>query len=475
MNNTNILLDTDSYKFSHWKQYPPKTSVVHSYVESRGGKFPKTVFFGLQPYLKDVLTRPITQEMIDEADAFVTAHIGPGIFNRAGFEYIINKHNGYFPVSIKAVPEGSVIDTHNVLLTIENTDPECFWLPSYLETAILRAVWYGTTVASLSYSIKQTIVKYLARTGDENLLPFKLHDFGARGVSSFESAGIGGAAHLINFMGTDNVTGIVYAQQYYDTKDMLGFSIPAAEHSTMTSWGGREGESLAMENMLDQFASEGKLLACVSDSYDIYDAIVSIWGTKLKKKILKSGATLVVRPDSGDPVEVTLECVKLLAAKFGTCINSKGYKVLHPSVRLIQGDGIDDITVEKILENFQKHGFSADNIAFGCGGGLLQKVDRDTQKFAMKCSAIEVDGEWRDVFKDPVTDKGKQSKKGQLMLYKTKEGKYFTDRSYTEDNHDYNFDIKYGPVPALEIVFENGKVIKEYTFQEVRDNSLRNS
>ena len=167
-----------------------------------------------------------------------------------------------------------------------------------------------------------------------------------------ESAGLGGAAHLVNFMGTDTITGILYAQKYYNTTEMVGFSIPAAEHSTMTSWGGREGEVKAMENMIDKFSKPGSIYAVVSDSYDIYNAIIQHWGTTLRSKILKSGGTLVVRPDSGDPVEVTLRCVQLLAEKFGHSINAKGYKVLNPHVRLIQGDGIDGAMIEKILQNF---------------------------------------------------------------------------------------------------------------------------
>lgn len=462
MNILNLILNTDSYKPSHWKQYPPGTTRQFSYIESRGGVSDKVVMFGLQIFLKDVLTKPITQADVDEADAFITAHIGPGVFNKAGWQYIVDNHNGYLPVRIQAVPEGTVVPVKNVLVTVENTDPQCYWLTSYLETALLRAVWYGTTVATNSYAMKQTIKKYLEKTGDPTLIPFKLHDFGARGVSSFESAGIAGAAHLVNFMGSDTITGILYAQKYYGAEGMPAFSIPAAEHSTTTSWGGREGEVQSMSNMVDQFAGEGKLYAVVSDSYDIYNAVDVLWGEQLRDKVLKSGGTLVIRPDSGDPVDITLYCVQSLAETFGYTLNDKGYKVLNPAVRIIQGDGIDGAEIERILATFEENKFSADNIAFGCGGGLLQKVDRDTQKFAMKCSAIEVNGEWRDVFKDPVTDKGKQSKKGRLMLFKGDDGKYFTDQEWC---------IFTDAVPALVPVFENGKLLKEYNFTEVRTNS----
>lgn len=465
----NIILDTDSYKASHWLQYPPNATNQFSYIESRGGKFNSTVFFGLQIFLKKVLTKPLTQTDIDEADAFISAHIGPGIFNRAGWQHILDKYNGYLPIVIQAVPEGTIVPTHNILVSIELTqeaenDGNLVWLVSYLETALLRSIWYGTTVATNSYSMKQTIKAYLEMTGDPSLLSFKLHDFAGRGVSCKESAGIGGAAHLVNFMGSDTITGILYAQKYYNETGMLAFSIPAAEHSTMTSWGGREGEVKAMSNMIDRFAGEGKLYAVVSDSYDIYNAIIQHWGTTLHDKVVKSGGTLVVRPDSGNPVEVTLRCVEMLAEKFGTSVNPKGYKVLNPCVRLIQGDGIDGKMIEQILENFKNHGFSADNIAFGCGGGLLQKVDRDTQKFAMKCSAMKVNGTWIDVFKDPITDKVKKSKKGRLMLWKDDNGQYFTDH----DNCVF-LDAERALVP----VFENGKILKEYTFSEVRKNSER--
>jgi nicotinamide phosphoribosyltransferase len=467
MNILNLILNTDSYKPSHWKQYPAGATNQFSYIESRGGDHPATVVFGLQIFLKEVLVKPITQADIDEADAFIGTHIGPGIFNRVGWQHILDKYNGYMPVRICAVPEGSVIPTHNILVSVELTeeaekDGNLVWLVSYLETALLRAVWYGTTVATNSYAMKQTIKQYLKDTGDESLIPFKLHDFGARGVSSFESAGIAGAAHLVNFMGSDTITGIMTAQKYYNTNEMLAFSIPAAEHSTMTSWGGREGEVKAMANMVKQFSKPGSIYAVVSDSYDIYNAIITHWGTELHDQVVHSGGTLVVRPDSGDPVEVTLDCMKLLAEKFGTAFNEKGYKVLHRAVRLIQGDGIDGPMIEKILANFKKHGYSADNIAFGCGGGLLQKVDRDTQKFAMKCSAMKVNGEWIDVFKDPVTDKVKKSKKGRLTLIKTSGDEIKTIREPAA-------------LAAAECmlvpVFENGKILKEYTFAEVRANS----
>lgn len=458
----NLILDTDSYKAAHWLQYPPKTTRVFSYIESRGGKFDKTVMFGLQYIIKTTLLKPITQQDINEAEVFFAEHFGRSdIFNKAGWQYILEKHGGNLPIAIHAVPEGSVIPGKNILVAIENTDPEnTFWLTSYLETLLMR-VWYPITITTNSYRAREVLLKYLEMTGDPSLIDFKLHDFGARGVSCKEQAGIGGMSHLVSFMGSDTLTGIVFARKYYNTNAMVGFSIPAAEHSTMTSWGGKEGEVKSMKNMLDKFIGQNKMVAVVSDSYDIFNACIQHWGTTLRHQIEHSGGVLVIRPDSGDPVEVTLRVVELLGEKFGFAINEKGYKVLKPCVRIIQGDGIDLEMIEKILANYAKHGWSADNIAFGSGGGLLQKFDRDTLKFAMKCSAIQTDGEWVDVFKDPITDPGKKSKRGRLTLIRNPQGEIMTVREgYAQ----------LGSICLLKKVYENGKLFIEFTFEEVRAN-----
>jgi nicotinamide phosphoribosyltransferase len=471
----NLILNTDSYKVSMFKQYPAGTTGVYSYIESRGGRYDQTVFFGLQAFIKEYLLSPITQNDIDIADEILTAHGEP--FNRAGWQYILDNHSGYLPVVIRAVPEGTVVPVRNVLATIENTDPECFWLTTWLETALLRAVWYGTTVATQSYTIKQVILDYLERTGDPTTIDFKLHDFGARGVSSMESAGIGGAAHLVNFMGTDTITGVLFAREYYNA-GIAGFSIPAAEHSTITSWG-RDNEVKAYENMVKQFGRAGSILAVVSDSYDIYNAASKLWGEDLRQLVIDSGATVVIRPDSGDPVEVNRRLVEILGDKFGYTTNSKGFKVLN-NVRLIQGDGINELTVRSILGTFMAMGWSADNIAFGMGGALLQIVDRDTQKFAMKCSAMSRDvwvedgdlgsgwkTEWVDVVKDPVTDPGKKSKAGRVTLWTNGTGEYVSSVDEPKQWADR------GWTKALVPVFWDGKLEKEYSFDEVRANARK--
>ena len=454
----NILLLTDSYKVSHHVQYPPNTTKIYSYFESRGGLHKEVCFFGLQIIIKKYLcgSNVVTREKITEAEKLYKLHFGPGtnVFNKAGWEYVLETYNGSLPVKIKALPEGTVIPYKNCLFTLENTDPKCFWLTNFLET-LLTHVWYTMTVATNSREQKKIILRYLKETGDPAEIDFKLHDFGYRGVSSVQTAGAGGAAHLTQFLGTDTVAGIVIARDYYGA-ECAGFSIPASEHSTMTAWK-KSKETDAMRNMLEQYPKG--LMACVSDSYDIYNAATNIWGTELKDQVMARDGTLVVRPDSGDPLEVDLKLLEKLGEKFGYETNEKGYKVLDPHVRIIQGDGIDIVMLERILEHLKVNGWSADNIAFGSGGGLLQKLNRDTQKCAFKCSLAIVDDEEIMVYKEPVTDPGKKSKRGYMSVHRDDE----KNMLFTKFNGEHDFEND-----EMKTVFENGKLLIDYSWEDVK-------
>jgi nicotinamide phosphoribosyltransferase len=464
----NLLLDTDSYKASHWLQYPPGTDATFFYVESRGGLYDRTVFFGLQAIVKQTLARPVTHADVDEARELFAAHGEP--FNQRGWRDIVERLGGRLPIRIRAVPEGSVVPTHQVLMTIESTDAKAFWLPSYLETMLLR-IWYPVTVATISWHAKQTIRRFLERTSDDldGQLPFKLHDFGARGVSSAQSAAIGGAAHLVNFRGTDTIAALRLAGACYH-EPMAGFSIPAAEHSTITSWG-RDGEVAAYRNLLAQFARPGAIVAVVSDSYDIFHAIREHWGRTLRQEVIDSGATVVIRPDSGDPVAVVHQCLELLDEAFGHTVNSKGYKVLR-HVRVIQGDGIDPNSLRAILERITSAGYATDNVAFGMGGALLQRLDRDTQKFALKCSAARVDGRWIDVYKDPVTDQGKQSKRGRMTLLRHRQSGLYHTATVPPDAASLD-DLRMPPDcdDAMLTIWEDGRLLHDWTFAQVRERA----
>lgn len=461
-----VIVRTDSYKFSQWRMYPADTVNISSYIESRGGE-PESVFFGLQAFIKDYLLTPITREDIQRAENVVRAHGLP--FNREGWEIIVDEHDGFLPLTIEAVPEGTVMPTHNVQVQVRLTkdDARLSWLVSYIETCLLRGVWYPSTVATKSRKFKKMIASALLRSSDvpvSEQVMFKLHDFGARGASSGETAMLGGMAHLVNFMGTDTVESLFGAIQYYNTQSVVGFSIPASEHSTITSWG-REHEVDAFSNMIDKFAGPGKIYACVSDSFNIYEAVGDLWGTKLKDKVIAAGGTLVVRPDSGDPETVPVEVLKILAEKFGYTINRKGYKVLHPSVRVIQGDGITESSLPRILDNVMKAGFSIDNIAFGMGGGLLQAWNRDTLKYAMKASARKTSsGDWVGFSKDPVTDHGKRSKEGRLGLIKEAGIGGVTIRTVPEAVAETSGNL-------LRTVYCDGTLVVEDTFEAIRSRA----
>lgn len=476
---SNIITLTDSYKPTHWKQYPKGTQKVYSYLESRGGKFNETMFYGLQYIIKKYLMgKVVTDEKIKQAKKLIDAHLGPGLFNEAGWRYILQVHNGHLPIRIKAVPEGTSVKTGNVLVTVENTDPEVPWLTNYIETILLQ-VWYPITVCTLSHEIKKVLINYLKKTTDydnekiNSIVSFMLHDFGYRGASSVESAGIGGSAHIVNFMGTDTVAALEYVMEYYNTDNVMAFSIPASEHSTITSWGS-ENEVKAFENMLDSYPTG--LVACVSDSFDIIRACREYWGGQLKEKILNRNGRLVIRPDSGDPVQTLKVVFKVLWEQFGGEINSKGFKVLHPNVRVIQGDGVNYESIGQICEMMIQEGFSVENIAFGMGGALLQKVDRDTQKFAFKCSSIIINGEEIDVRKNPIeiNERGervesfKKSKAGRLKLIEDDSFDGAGNDSPNYHTHEHSTDET---DDQLVEVFLNGELMKEWTFEEIRERA----
>jgi nicotinamide phosphoribosyltransferase len=446
--------------------------------------FPETMFFGLQAMLMGYLEgQVVTKDDITYAEAWAKKHFGrDDCFNKHGWELVLAKHGGTLPVEIKAVPEGMIVPNRNVLMTVETTDPDIPWLNNWLETFLVQ-VWYPCTVATLSRQVRKIILKYLEETGDPSLLDFKLHDFGFRGSTCIEAAGLGGMAHLATgALGTDTTRACDYASYYYD-EDMAGFSIPAMEHSTVTSWGGPQFEKDSFANMLKQFPKG--LIACVSDSYDIFNAVRELWGNQFKDQVLERDGCLVIRPDSGYPPAVILECCDGIWETFGGTVNSKGYKVFDPHVRLIQGDGIEWLedrneqgyegnpvyrhTCEQILWAMQKKGYSADNIAFGSGGGLLQRINRDTQRFAFKCSATKRNGTWYDVWKQPITATDKNSKRGRLALIDEPNGlTTVTIESLITrvkgNPHD-------NPMDLLEPVFRNGEVLRHQTLADVRERA----
>ena len=462
----NICLLTDSYKVTHHYFYPKGTEKIYSYLESRvGAEFNKTIFYGLQYILKKYLEGQIvTQEKIDEADNLIANHIGPDIFNRDGWQYILDEHDGHLPIEIKAVAEGTPVDVGNALMTVENTDDKSYWLPNYLEPLLLQ-VWYPSTVATLSAEVRKLCNFYLEVTGSvKDNLDFMLHDFGYRGATSTESSMLSGSAHLLSFSGTDTIAALTIPENYYNDSNLYGFSVQATEHSVMTSLG-PEGEISQILNVIDN-AKDG-VLSLVIDSYNYRNFLEESGksGTELNEAILNfldgEDNKVVFRPDSGEPVSTTIDCLNLLSEGFGSHLTDKGYKVFDLNIGLLWGDRLNYQKIRDILFAMKSAGWAAQNIIFGMGGGLHTAVNRDTQRNAFKCSAQLRDGVWHDIFKNPL-DSSKKSKTGRFKLIR--ENNSFRTVPIDSEGEDY-----------LQTVFKDGELLIDDTFADIKQRALKYS
>jgi nicotinamide phosphoribosyltransferase len=477
----NFIIMTDSYKMTHHLLYPKGIQEVYSYLESRGGTYPYSVMFGLNYYLRRYVAGVrITRDRIEEARRKNVEHFGFDCFDDTMWVHILEKHGGRLPLEIKAVPEGTPVAVKNVLMTIRNTDTEeCAALTNITETLLMK-LWATNTVATYARMMKALISHYWKKTSTlpEWLIDYMHHDFGYRGCSSEETARLMGAAALTSFKGTDTFGALTLLDKYYGCP-MAGNSVIATEHSVVCSFG--------KENELDAYGTWIKnvptgILSLVSDTWDIYNVCRNIL-PHYKQQIMDrknpdgTQAKVVVRPDSGDPVQVLfgystaptqdgkLGVFGILFEEFGYTVNEKGYKVLPPYIGVLQGDGVSLTTVASIYRVMDEMKISVDNLVFGSGGKYLQAHDRDEAKYAIKATHVVVDGQGMDIFKDPVTDAGKRSKRGYLKLVKTGTGwKDFK----TVESGDPDFE-KYEDV--LETVFLNGQILKDVSFDQVRKNA----
>ena len=461
----NIMLQTDSYKISHAKLYPKGLEYMQSYFESRvDAKWDTTVFFGLQYYLKKYLEgQQVTLDKIQQAKELWGNHLGNDkIFNEEGWKYIYYKYDGTLPVKIHSLPEGTVVPNSCAMMTIQNSDKKCAWLPNWLETLLVK-LWGPCTVSTQSREIRKVIRKYVEQTCDnpeiiDSLVDFMCHCFGYRGVFAEEQAGLAGGAHLLSFLGSDTFAAEIFLRNYYHGAGLVSASIPASEHSTVTTWG-EDGEGDFIKNALKQYPTG--LLANVIDSYDPKRFVMK-YALENKELILARDGKYIFRPDSGDPNEMSLDVLNWVGKVFGFTVNNKGFKVLNPKVGVIYGDGMNFETISDLYKHVTDAGWAAQNIAIGSGGGLLQKLNRDTQRFAFKACWAQVDGQPRNVCKHPSADPTKNSKSGHLGVYNV-DGQLTTlsDEQLKERNltHLEN---------ELKLSFENGIVLQNPTLDEVR-------
>lgn len=481
----NRVMLADSYKYTQPPQYPSNTVGMFGYAEARSNKvYDATVFVGLQYFLMKYFSAPIEAWEVHEAKNYAQYH---GIsFDYDGWMYIVEELDGKLPVEIKAVAEGSVIPTSNVLFTIESTDERVFWIVSWLETVLMN-VWYSSNVATRSYYVRKMLEDYANKTQDNPNVAYQFHNFGARGSTCPEAAELGGIAHLMaGFMGSDNFSAMKAVERFYGctkptssieeyTENKKVFrsttmhSINASEHSTTTSWG-RQGEFEMVMNHLE--INKGQpLIAAVADSYDYHTFVEKVTSGEFRFKIESPDYPIfVIRPDSGTPsviINDTLDIMEKNHISYTT--NIKGYKVFN-KYRIIWGDGINMDNMELMLHILERRGYSSENIAFGSGGWLMQEHSRDTQSWAIKCSSIgirKMDGiDYRDVFKDPKTASNKKSKRGRMTLYyNIKTGDFVTgaiDNPLLND--DDWFDV-------LRTVYKNGEMVNYTSLVEARERN----
>lgn len=374
------------------------------------------MWYGIRYILDTYIQRKWTMEDIDRADAFYAAHRAPDHsafpYPRDLFVKFVQENNGYMPVKVEALSEGSVVHARVPVFQISAEEPYAS-LCTFLETLLIQT-WYPTTVATLSRRCKGVLADAFEVSVDGGasnpLLNSRLHDFGFRGCTCLEQSVLGGVAHLLNFDGTDTLSAAFYAQFALNNGKAIGMSIPATEHSVMTSW---PTEKDAIRNMIDRFGDG--IFATVMDSYDYQRALDEIVPAVAAEQVAKGGFW-VLRPDSGIPEDAVLAGLRAAERAFGADVNGKGFKVPR-GVGVIQGDGISARTIESIIDAVHKEGYSLESVAFGMGGGLLQKVNRDTLSYACKLShVVYADGRAVDIMKAPRDDKGKESLPGVLAV-----------------------------------------------------------
>ena len=453
----NPLRKSDSYKDTHF--YGDDVTELLAYAEARGGEFPFTQVQGLQGILQEEFEGEFfTQKDLDEEYENSQQHFYPGFpYKKDGWQYILNTYKGRLPIDVHAVEEGSIIPTGNALFTIKSNDPKVPWIEQWVET-VMQHTWYTTAVATKDRFCKEVGYRPFFDKSSDNpgAIDFILHDFGFRGATGTQAAARGGAAHLINFRGTDTKIAMDYLHQYYGAPRVSGWSVPASEHSQMTLKG-EGGEAGQVGELLKKYPKG--ILSIVGDSYDVFHFFKDIICVQYRDQIRARDGKVVGRPDSGDPVVQVPQLFAILRDGFGYIENSKNYIVLPPCVGVLWGDGMDLYSIIAQNRAIVAAHYAIDNIVNGMGGGLLQKVNRDTIKYAIKlCNAI-IDGKEVPVQKNPKTDHGKASKAGRPALLKQDKGRWVTVPDPTGYSQTGN---------QLKLVFRNGEMQRMQTFDEIK-------
>lgn len=480
----NPLMLIDFYKADHRRQYPEGTELVYSNFTPRKFRLEgreELVFFGLQYFVKEYLIKQWNEGFFNLPKDKVVNDYKRRMDNALGkdsipVEHIAQLHDlGYLPLVVKGLPEGTVVSPRIPVVTVYNTVPEFFWLTNYLESLMSAILWKPSTSATTAYQYRKTFNAYARETVSDTAIDFVFwqgHDFSFRGMSGIEDASISGAGHLLSFYGTDTVPAIDFHELYYKAdsdKEMIGGSVPATEHSVMCM-GTKDNEIGTFERLIEALYPNG-IVSIVSDTWDFWQVITD-YLPKLKAKVLARNGKVVIRPDSGDPVKIIIGdkdaapgspeykgAIECMWEIFGGTVTEKGYKLLDAHIGLIYGDSITLQRQKDILEGLKAKGFASFNVVLGIGSYTYEYVTRDTYGFAMKATYGEVNGEARNIFKDPKTDDGtKRSAKGLLMVTEVDGQLQLKDECTWEEE-------KQG---LLQTVFENGKLVREQSLSEIR-------
>lgn len=493
------ILLTDGYKLDHRRQYPKGTERVYANWTPRScAHYPEAeegaVVFGLQYLIKKYLIDDINENFFKQpkekvVDAFahrVNTFLGPD--NQVGVEHVAALHDlGYLPLRIKALPEGSICPIRVPAVTVINTKDEFFWLTNYFETLISTTLWLPMTSATSARLYKKELKRHAKKTGFANQpgLDFLCHDFSMRGMAGVEAAIMSGMGHLTSFTGSETIPAIYGLEKYYGASaangEVIAGTVPATEHSVMCA-GGKVDEFETFKRLITEVYPQG-FVSIVSDTWDFWQ-VMTDYLPRLKDTIEARDGRLIIRPDSGDPVHIICGytaddfenfqeqsmrsdaelkgAYEILWDIFGGTVNAAGYKVLNPKVGMIYGDSITLERQKEIYRRLEEKGFAATNLVLGVGSFTYQFKSRDSLGFAMKATWCQVNGESREIFKDPKTDDGvKKSLKGLICVKKDQMGKYYAIDQVAPEVE---------ATGELQTVFEDGRLLKEWTLSEIRNN-----
>ena len=498
----NPLFLTDGYKTSHNKQYPEETTLVYSNFTPRSNKYApngckEVVVFGSQMVMMQ-LHEMFQKDFFDKSKDEVCREMKEELSMYLGTDYDVSHFEalhdlGYLPIRVKSLPEGSKAPIKVPVFTIVNTHPDFYWVTNYLETILSNLLWKPITSATIAHQYRKVLTEWMLKTDKTNhqFIDWQGHDFSMRGMDSVEAVISSGLGHLTSFWGTDSLPTIYGARKYYGAEGFFCASVPATEHSVMCA-GGKEDEVETFRRLLDTYPTG--ILSVVSDTWDLWKVCTQHIVT-LKEEILSRNGKLVIRPDSGDPVEILCGIndykedgdgtmykahytsgmfrdrgrkitvaeqkgvVELLWDVFGGTVNEQGYKVLDSHIGAIYGDSITIDRANEICERLEAKGFASTNVVLGIGSFTYQYNTRDTFGFAMKATYVEVNGEGREIFKDPITDDGtKKSATGLLHVSKILDEYFLVDK------------VTWGEEEGgeLQIIYNDGEFFNQTTLTEIR-------